>query len=201
MADEPGDENTIQEQAEPRRVRRRRSSKRSGRSKRVQSRIPFTGLRFTRPRLPTLGQLLGLGLAAIALGLSGWAMTTAGVASATLTQSAAQLAMKTRGARAGRMAADRLAAQAQADAAQVMAAQDMAQRQAARASVGFGFAPTPYIRSSQEDQTGGSNGDVPSYGLPPYGSTPYGARQADPVPPASGGNQMGYTLPQANMPR
>ena len=214
MADEPSDEAMAQDQAaEPRRVRRRRSSKRSRRSKRVQGRIPFTGLRFMRPRLPTPDRLLGLAVAVLALGLSGWAMRAADVAGVTLAQTQAQLAVNTRGAAAGRMAADRLAAQAQADAAQVMAEQDMAQRQAARASSSFGFAPPgAYARSSQEDQAGGSNGSTSAsygpmpYGSAPYGSMPYGATgygtpRAGAAPAASGGNAMGYTLPQTTTPQ
>ena len=214
MADEPSDEAVAQDQAaEPRRVRRRRSSKRSRRSRRVQGRIPFTRLRFMRPRLPRPGQLLGPAVAVLALGLSGWAMRAAEVAGVTLAQTRAQLAVNTRGATAGRMAANRLAAQAQTDAAQVMAEQDTAQRQAARASSSFGFAPPgAYARSSQEDRTDGSNGSTSaSYGPMPYGSAPYGsmpygapgyeARRAGSAQAASGGNVMGYTLPQTTTPQ
>ncbi len=167
-----------------------------------------------RPRLPTPGQLLSLIVAVVALGLSAWAMKAADVASTTLTQTQAQLAMNTRGATAGRMAADKLAAQAQADAAQMMAAQDMAQRQAARAPTGFGFAPTsPYMRSSQDDQAAASGatmstpygsttyGAAPygstTYGVAPYGAAGYGTTPYGAAPATSGGNVMGYTLPQA----
>ena len=133
-------------------------------------------------------------------------MRATNVAGVTLAQTQAQLAVHTRGATAGRLAADKLAAQAQADAAQVMAEQDAAQRLAARAPPGFGLAPSRiYVRSSQEDQTDGANdststsyGPTPynsaPYGSMPYGATGYGTHPASAAP--SEGNMMGYTLPQ-----
>ena len=207
MAEEPIDQTGAQGQDATRRVRRRRSSKRSRRSGRPQASIPFTGLRFTRPRLPASSQLLGLTLATAALGLSGWAISAANLARTTLDQSQAQLAMDTRGAAVGQMAADRLAAQAKADTAQMMVQQDMARRQAAQASSGFGLAPVyPYGRSSQRDQTQSSGATTTSYRVTPNGPSPYGApiygsRPTESGPNSSGGSTMGYTLPQTTTPQ
>ncbi len=187
-----------------RRVKRRRSATRS---RHVQSRLPFTTLRFSRPRLPTLTQSVMLAFALGSLGLSAWAIRTANVASATLNETRAQLAMNMRGAAAGRLAADQLAAQAQADASQMMAAQDMARRQTARdqSGAGHGFAPHDgYPRGSQDDQQGAAApapyGAMP-YGSPSYaGSAPYGTPPPSLATPASQ-NVMGYTLPQTPRPQ
>ena len=204
--DEPTGPVAAEDVAEPRRVRRRRSSSRSRRSKRVQGRIPFTSLRFMRPRLPTLGQIIGLTFALVALGLSVWTIQIAGRASLTLDQTRSLLSENTHAAAAGRMAADRLAAEAQADTAQMMAAQDSAARAAARASTGLGFGfGSPYAQGPQPsgaEAAGGAAsagygqayGPMP-YGSPSYGPAPYGAQQPGAAPPASGANVMGYTLP------
>ena len=193
---------------EPRRVRRRRSSSRSRRSKRVQSRIPFTRLRFSRPRLPTVGQALGLLCGCAAIGLSVWSFRVANQASVSLVQTRALLAVDTRGAAAGRLAADQLATQAQADATQMMAAQDAAERQAARAA-SYGFSGG-YVQGPRPEGGDGSAGGSTSsygqagygsmpYGSPSYGQAPVGAPQPGLAPPAaSAGNVMGYTLPQTS---
>ncbi len=161
-----------------------------------------------RPRLPTAGQALSRVCAVVALGLSVWAFAIVGRTSLTLTQTRSLLAMTTRGATTGRLAADRLAAQAQADAARVMAVQDTATREAARAPSGFGLAPTGgYAQRSSSEGEGGSSGATPmTYGPAPYAGAPYGSAPYAPPsygvaptsPPsaASGDNVMGYTLPQ-----
>ena len=184
--------------AEPKRVRRRRSSRRSRRPVRSQSRVPFTDLRFMRPRLPTPGQALGLAFALAALGVSALTIRVADQASVTLSQTRTLLAESTRGATAGRLAANQLVAQAQADAAQMMAAQDQAARQAARSAPGFGLtASDPYVRRSEEapaeESRQASYGATYSGSPQPIPFTPYGG--ADTAPAATSGNVMGYTLP------
>ena len=189
--------------AEPRPVRRRRSSSHSRhrRAKGVHSKVPFTSLRFTRPRLPGLTQAIGLAVAVAALGLSAWSLRITGRTGLSLTQTRTLLAVNTRGAAAGRLAADQLAAGAQADAARMMAAQDLARQQAARAAYTAGFAPPVYAPSPPEGE--GAPTSVPppaigasAYGAAPYGAAAYGNSQQVTAPAASGG-AMGYTLPQA----
>ena len=207
MTDEAQEPDLETPVSEPRRVRRRRSSSRSRRSKRVQSRIPFTSLRFSRRPLPTVGQALRLLCAFVAIGLSVWAFRIADRASLTLSQTQTLLAVNTRGAAAGRLAAEQLAAQAQADTAQMMSAQDAAQRQAARAP-GFGYSGG-YAQGPRPEGEEGSDRVAPApygqtgyspmpYGSSPYGQAPYGAPQPSLAPAASGGNVMGYTLPQSS---
>ena len=180
----------------------------------MQSRIPFTSLRFTRPRLPTAAQALGLGITFAALGLSAWSLRITGRAGLSLTQTRTLLAVNTRGAAAGRLAADQLAASAQADATRMMAAQDLARQQAARAAYTGGFSPPVYAPVQQEGEVAstsapplgapayGASSTQPASGPSPYSRSPYGGGQSATSPQgtasaASSGQAMGYTLPQA----
>ena len=207
MADEPADAQLSQQAVEqasgPKRVRRRRSAKRAGP---VQSRLPFTSLRFARPRGPTPGQAAVLACTVAALGLSAWAIKATGEANLALAQARAQLAVNTRGDMAGQLAADRLESQAHAEAAQMMARRDAMQAQAGQVEPGLA-ASGAYLRSERDDDrttpTGGAplSSGVVSAPLPTYGASAFAPPSSSPATAPTDGNAMGYTLPSSGPPR
>ena len=186
MADERMDDPPGEDHSPRRRVRRRRSSRSSSRSRQVQTRVPFTQLRFARPRLPSRAAALRAACGLLALGLGLWAITIARHASAILTQSEALLTADTRGAAAGQAVADQLAAQARAQAAETLTEQDAATRQLAPGASTRGYTPiiAPAYRS-EDEPSGDSTISAPlARGLAPA-----------PLPAQPNGNVMGYTLP------
>ncbi len=196
MTDEPATEPEAIEAAGDEDAPERRRS-RSRRSRRVQTKIPFTSLRFSRPRLPTPLQGLMILSTVAALAMGGEAIRISVRAGATLGQASELLAMNTRGAAAGRLAADQLEAQVRGETASVLAAQDAARR-AQQASPYGGApmmpAPTPQPYSSyQESQSAAPTGgfQLPFMGAPP--ATPYSSSPASQA-------TMGYTLPSGRDP-